>query len=124
MALRLRCFGHRFLKGVNNLSDFRKETTRGMGFSGLLELKCKKFHIDLCMWLVNMVNVANHRIDLGDGRQIGLSCHEVGIVMGIPHRSHRFLIVSYLVLILELMFFLSSSVLLGLFRCLFNSWIT
>ena len=63
-------FGNHYLKGVNNLSDLRKETTRGMGFSGLLELKCNKFHIDLCMWLVNMVNVANHRIDLGDGRQI------------------------------------------------------
>ena len=53
-----------FLEGVNNLSGLRKETIRGMGFDTLLELKCNKLHIKLCLWLLRKVNVANRYIDL------------------------------------------------------------
>ena len=66
--LRSRCSRHRFLEGVHNLSDLRKETIRGMRFGGLLQLKCNKLHIKLCMWLINKVNVANHYINLSKGR--------------------------------------------------------
>ena len=92
MALRSRCFGHCFLEGINNIIDLRKEIIIGMRFGGLLQLKCNRLHIKLCIWLINKVNVAIRCIDLSEGQQVGLSCHEVDIVMGIPHRGHGFLL--------------------------------
>lgn len=61
----------------------KKEMIREMGFDGLLALKCNRMNMDLCLWSVDNVNVANRYIGLANEWPVVSSSVEVGNLMGI-----------------------------------------
>ncbi|KAL6348126.1 hypothetical protein AAG906_039281 [Vitis piasezkii] len=65
MNIRCRCSGRRFLSGIHLLSEVKKDVIRELGFGGLLQLGCK---------------------------EVSLTCHDVGMTMGIPHSGRKLIV--------------------------------
>ena len=92
MNIRCRCSGRRFLSGIHLLSKVKKDVIRELGFGGLLQLGCKEVNLDLCFWLIKNTNIAYSQLELFGGKKVSLTCHDVGMTMGIPHSGRKLIV--------------------------------
>ena len=93
MNIRCRCSSRRFLSGIHLLSEVKKDVIiRELGFGGLLQLGCKEVNLDLCFWLIKNTNIAYSQLELFRGKKVSLTCHDVGMMMGIPHSGRKLIV--------------------------------
>ncbi|RVW61399.1 hypothetical protein CK203_032054 [Vitis vinifera] len=92
MNIRCRCSGCRFLSGIHLLLEVKKDVIRELGFGGLLQLGCKEVNLDLCFWLIKITNIAYSQLELFGGKKVSLTCHDVGMTMGIPHSGRKLIV--------------------------------
>ena len=70
----------------------KKDVIRELGFGGLLQLGCKEVNLDLCFWLIKNTNIAYSQLELFGGKKVSLTCHDVGMTMGIPHSGRKLIV--------------------------------
>ena len=46
-------------------------------------------NLDLCFLLIRNTNIAYSQLELFGGKKVPLTCHDVGITMGIPHNGRK-----------------------------------
>ena len=86
------CFGRRFLSGIHLLLEVTNDVIRELSFNGLLQLGCKEVNLNLCFWLIRNTNIAYSQLELFKGKKVPLTCHDVGITMGIPHSGRKLIV--------------------------------
>ncbi|KAL6331955.1 hypothetical protein AAG906_020306 [Vitis piasezkii] len=84
-------FGRRFLS-ESICSQVKMDAIRELGFGGLLQLGCKEVNLDLCFWLIKNTNIAYSQLELFGGKKVSLTCHDVGMTMGIPHSGRKLIV--------------------------------
>ena len=92
MVRRCHCFGRRFHYGIQLLLEVKKDVIKELGFRGLLQIGCNKVNLDLCFWLMRNTNSAYSQLELSEEKNVHLTSHDVGIVMGILHNGRKFIV--------------------------------
>ena len=86
------CSSRRFLSRIHLLLEVKNDVIRELGFGGLLQLGCKEVNLYLCFWLIRNTNIAYSQLELFGGKKVPLTCHDVGIMMGIPHSVRKLIV--------------------------------
>ena len=81
-----RCSPKSVFSLVSNLSEFKKQIVRDMGFGRILEIPCiSKLNLKLSAWLLSKLDSEESCLVFGPGRRIYIHEDDVGIVLGIPN---------------------------------------
>lgn len=49
-------------------------------------------NLDLYFWLIKNTNIVYSQFELFGGKKVPLTCHDVGITMGIPHGGRKLIV--------------------------------
>ena len=81
-----RCSPKSVFSLVSNLSEFKKQIVRDMGFGGILDIPCiSKLNLKLSAWLLSKLESEDNCLVFGPSRRIYVHEDDVGIVLGIPN---------------------------------------
>ena len=62
----------------------KKATIHEIGFGGLLQLRCDKLHMLLCLWMIDNVNVTYQQLEISNASNIQATCTHVGHIFRLP----------------------------------------
>ena len=81
-----RCSPKSVFSLVSNLSEFKRQIVRDMGFGGILDIPCiSKLNLKLSAWLLSKLDSEESCLVFGPSRRIYVHEDDVGIVLGIPN---------------------------------------
>lgn len=82
-AFQTRCSPIFFQSACSKLTETKKEVVAEMGFGGLLHMDLPPLSRQLCLELVNCLDMTRHMLCV-KGRMYPISYRDVGVVFGLP----------------------------------------